>query len=65
LDGKSVRRKATTYTGRHDTEKRGHISMPRAGIEPKIPVFKLSKTVRTSDYAVFRTGKSRNVMANQ
>jgi len=38
LDGGSARRKATTYTGQHNTEKRGHTSMPRAGFEPKIPV---------------------------
>jgi hypothetical protein len=25
--------KASTYTGLHKTEKRGHISMPRAGFE--------------------------------
>jgi len=31
------RRKATTYTGQHNTEKRGHTSTPRAGFEPTMP----------------------------
>jgi len=39
LDGGSARRKATTYTGEHNTQKRGHTSMPRAGFEIMIPVF--------------------------
>jgi hypothetical protein len=30
--------KPLTYTGQHNTQKRGHISMPRAGFEPVIPV---------------------------
>jgi hypothetical protein len=46
LDGGSARRKASTYTGQHNTEKRGHTSMPRVGFEPKIPVFERPKTVR-------------------
>jgi len=39
LEGGLARPKATTYTGQHNTEKRGHTSMPRAGFEPMIPVF--------------------------
>jgi len=42
----------STYTGQHNTEKRGHISMPRAGFEPAIPVFERSKTVRWQRYAL-------------
>jgi len=56
LDGGSARRKATTYTGQHNTEKRGHTSMPRAGFEPMIPIFERSKTVRASDRAASGTG---------
>jgi len=52
LDGGSARRKATTYTGQHNTEKRGHTSMPRAGFEPMIPVFERLKNVRALDRAV-------------
>jgi hypothetical protein len=33
LDGESARRKASTYTGQHNTEKRGHTSMPRVGFQ--------------------------------
>jgi hypothetical protein len=32
-------------------KKRGHISMPRVGFEPKIPVFERSKTVRALERA--------------
>jgi hypothetical protein len=49
LAGGSVQRKASTYIGKHNTEKRGHTSMPRAGFEPVIPVFERSKTVLASD----------------
>jgi len=45
-----------TYTGHHNTAKRGHISMPRAGFEPTIPVFEQSKSVRALDRAVTGTG---------
>jgi len=45
----------TSYTGRHNTEKRGHTSMPRAGFEPAIPVFERSKTVRSLDGAATGT----------
>jgi len=27
------------HTGQHNTEKRGHTTMPRIGFEPMIPVF--------------------------
>jgi len=43
LDGGSARRKASTYTGQHNTGKRGHTSILRAGFEPPIPVFGRSK----------------------
>jgi hypothetical protein len=49
LDGGSAHLKASTYTGQHNTEKRGHISMPRARFETTIQVFERSKTVRGSD----------------
>jgi hypothetical protein len=51
LDGGSARHKSTTYTGQHNTEKRGHTSMPRAGFEPTILVFERLKTVRALDLA--------------
>jgi len=38
LDGGSAHRKASTYTGQHNTEIRGHISMPRARFEPTNPL---------------------------
>jgi hypothetical protein len=56
LDGRSVRLKATTYTGQNNTEKRGHTSMPRAGFEPMILVFGRFKTVRALDRAAIGTG---------
>jgi len=40
LDGGSASRKAPTYTEQHNTEKRGHRSMPRAGFESTIPLQK-------------------------
>jgi hypothetical protein len=33
----SARRKASTYTGQHNTERRGQTSVPWAGFEPTIP----------------------------
>jgi hypothetical protein len=33
----STRRKAPTYTGQHNTERRGQTSMPWVGFEPTIP----------------------------
>jgi len=56
LNGGSAHRKATTYTGKHNTEKRGHTSMPRAGFKPTIPLFERSKAVRALDRAVIQTG---------
>jgi hypothetical protein len=56
LDGGSARRKTSTYIGQHNTEKREHTSMPRAGFEPMIPVFERPKTVRTLDRAAIGTG---------
>jgi len=35
----SAHRKSCTYTGQHNTEKRGYTFMPRAGFEPTIPAF--------------------------
>jgi hypothetical protein len=35
--------KASTYTGRHKTERRRQTSMPRAGLEPTIPVSERSR----------------------
>jgi hypothetical protein len=46
LDGRSARRRASAYTGQHNTEKRRRTFMPQAGLEPAIPVFERSKTVR-------------------
>jgi hypothetical protein len=40
----------------HNTEKRRHTSMPRAGFEPVIPVFERPKTVRALDRAAIGTG---------
>jgi hypothetical protein len=40
--GGSARRKASTDTGQHNTETRGHTSMPQAGFETAIPMFKRS-----------------------
>jgi len=48
----SARPKATTYT-----EQQGQMSMPRAGLEPTIPVFVRLKTVRPLDRAAIGTGK--------
>jgi hypothetical protein len=56
LDGGSARRKSSPYTEQHNTEKRGHTSMLRAGFEPAMPVFELSKTVRALDRAHIGTG---------
>jgi hypothetical protein len=56
LDRGSARRKASTYTGQHNTEKRGHTSMPLVGFEPTIPVFEWPKTVRVLDRVATGTG---------
>jgi hypothetical protein len=55
MDGRSARRKASTYTGQHNTEKCGHTSMLRAGLEPAIPVFERSQIVRALDRAAIVT----------
>jgi hypothetical protein len=69
LDGGSARRKVTTYTGQHNTEKRGHTSMPRAGFEPTIPVFEWSNTVRALDRVAIRTAmlyiSTRNLVCSE
>jgi hypothetical protein len=48
--------KASTYTGQHNTEKRGPTIMTRAGLEPTIPVFERSNTLRALDCAATGTG---------
>jgi hypothetical protein len=50
--------KASTYIGQHNTEKRRHTSMPRAGFEPAIPMFEQPKTVLALDGAAIETGRS-------
>jgi hypothetical protein len=55
--GGSALLKTITYTGQHNTEKREHISMPRAGFEPTIPMFELLKAVHALDRAAVGTGK--------
>jgi hypothetical protein len=60
LDGGSARRKAITYTGQHNIEKRGHTSMPRAAFEPTIQVFGRSKTVRGLDRAANNNNNNNN-----
>jgi hypothetical protein len=37
------------HTEQHNTEQRGHTSMPRVGFEPAIPLFERPKTVRSLD----------------
>jgi hypothetical protein len=54
--GGSARRKASTYTGQHNTGKRVHTSMPRVGFEHTTPVFERPKTVRASDRVATGTG---------
>jgi len=56
--GGSARRKAITYTGQHNTEKRGHTSTPRVGLEPTIPVFERPKTVRASERLAIGPGET-------
>jgi len=56
LGGGSARRKASTYTGQHNTEKHRHTSMPRAGFEAAIPMLERSKTVLALDRAAIETG---------
>jgi hypothetical protein len=45
------------HTEQHNTEKRGHTSMPRVGFESMIPVFEQPKTVRASDRLATGTGQ--------
>jgi hypothetical protein len=40
----SARRKASAYTGQHNTERGGQATMPRAGFEPTIPEIERCKT---------------------
>jgi hypothetical protein len=56
FDGGSARRNATSYTGQHNTEKRGQTFMPVAGFEPTIPVFELLNTISALDRAAIGTG---------
>jgi hypothetical protein len=56
LGGGSARRKASTYTGQHNTEERGHTSMLLAGFEPAISMFERPKTVLALDGAAIGTG---------
>jgi len=58
MDGGSARRKASTYTGQHNTEKCGHTSMTRAEFETTTPVSERSKTERASDRAATGTGET-------
>jgi len=44
LDEGSVRRNACTYTGRHNTQKRGHTLKRQAGFEPTIPIIDCAVT---------------------
>jgi len=44
-----VQRKACTDTGQHNTEKRGHTSMPRAGFETAISKSEQLNTALASD----------------
>jgi hypothetical protein len=64
LDGDSAQRKASTYTGQHNTEKGGHTSMPRTGFEPPIPVFARSKTIRALDRVDIKLAETNNKNKN-
>jgi hypothetical protein len=44
------------HTGQHNTEKRRHTSMPRAGFESAISTFKRPKTVLALDCSAIETG---------
>jgi len=55
LDGVSARRKASAYTGQHNTEKRGHISIPERDSNPRF-VFERLKTVRALGCAAVGAG---------
>jgi len=55
MDEELAHRKASTYTGQHNTEECKHISMSLAGFEPTIPLFERFKTVRVLGRAVTGT----------
>jgi hypothetical protein len=52
LGRRSVRLKATAYTGQHKQKKRRHAFMPRVGFEPTISVLERAKTFCASDRTV-------------
>jgi hypothetical protein len=56
--------KASTYTGQHNTERRRHTSVPRAGFEPAIPMFEWPKTVLDLDRAAIEPGKTQIELIN-
>jgi len=53
LVGGSVQSQASTDAGQHNTEKRRHTSMPRAGLETAISISERPKTVLASDARLF------------
>jgi hypothetical protein len=57
----SVLRKASTYTGKHNRERRKQTSMPRGGFEPAIPMFERPKTVLALDRSAIETGFTLNL----
>jgi hypothetical protein len=57
LEGGHDHRKTSTYTRQHNLEKHGHISMPREGMEPTIPMFEMSKIMSALDRAATGTGE--------
>jgi len=56
LAGGSVQRKASIYTGQHNTERRRQTSMPRAGFEHAISMFERPKTLLDLDRSAIETG---------
>jgi len=65
LGGESARRISPAYTGQHNTQKRGHTSVPRAGFETAIPVFEQTKTVGALDRAAIGTGLSVSLVKDK
>jgi hypothetical protein len=49
LDEGSAHRKASTYTGRHNTEKRGHTSIISSGIRTHEPTVRAVQIILTLD----------------
>jgi len=49
LDGKLAHIRACSYSGQHNAEKHGHASIPRAGLEPAIPVFSSNHSTSLGD----------------